>query len=71
MLVIGMGALLGLGGGAGVAKLLESQLHDVQVLDPATFLMMTALAFAGGLAAVWIPSRRAADEAPIARLNVS
>jgi predicted permease len=69
--VIGAGALLGLGGGAAVAKLLEGQLHGVAALDAATFISATALAFAGGLLAVWLPSRRAAADAPVTRLNES
>jgi ABC-type antimicrobial peptide transport system permease subunit len=64
-LLITAGITLGIVGAAVAARLLQSQLFGVTALDLPTYLVaMTVIAIAG-LAASWVPARRASVSNPL------
>jgi putative ABC transport system permease protein len=69
--VILAGAAVGVAGALGLARVLSSLLFGVTAADPLTFLAVTVLVIAAGLAACYVPARRAARVDPIAALRES
>ena len=67
----GLGLLLGLGGGALLARLLASTLYEVSPLDPWIFTFMPLLLLAVTLWAGYVPARRAAFLEPTRALAES
>jgi predicted permease len=65
MLVVGIGILLGLIGGASGAKSLASFLYGVPALDVTTFAVTTAVLTVVALVACTIPARRAMRVSPV------
>ena len=65
----GAGVAVGLLGGAGASKLLESQLFGVTARDGWIFVATTAGFAAIGLAAAWLPARRASRVDPLSALG--
>ncbi len=63
--VTGIGLVLGLAGAAGLTRFLRGQLYETRPLDPVTFVAMSAVLFAVGLLASYLPARRAAAVSPI------
>lgn len=63
--ITGIGLALGALGAAALTRLLEGQLYETKALDPATFIGMSALLFATGLLAAYLPARRAAAVSPM------
>ncbi|MEM6796004.1 MAG: FtsX-like permease family protein, partial [Acidobacteriota bacterium] len=55
-----LGSALGLTGGFGLARALASQLYGVSPGDPLTYAAVTSILIASGLAAAYLPARRAA-----------
>ena len=65
MLVAGAGLLAGMGGAAGLARLMRSLLFGVEPLDPLTFVTMPVLLATAALAAAYLPARRALAVDPV------
>lgn len=62
---IGVAVILGAAGAFGLARLLESLVFDVSTADPVTFIAMALLLGITGLAACWLPARRASRIDPV------
>jgi len=69
MLVVTIGLVLGLAFSWATARLLASQLFEVSVNDPLTYLGVPLLLAAVALAANWLPARRATRVDPLAALR--
>jgi putative ABC transport system permease protein len=67
--VIAAGLIAGLGSSLMLARLLASLLFEVAPADPATAATVALLLGITGLAATWIPARRAANADPMAALR--
>jgi ABC-type antimicrobial peptide transport system permease subunit len=67
LLAVGLG--LGLSGGALVGRLLGGHLHEVEPLDPWTFLTCGLLVACTVWLATWWPARRATRRTPFAALH--
>jgi putative ABC transport system permease protein len=67
--VIVTGAAVGVAGALALTRLLESLLFGVSAADPLTFLSVAAIVVAAGLAACYVPARRAARIDPITALR--
>ncbi len=65
----GFGVLLGLLGAVGLGRGVSSVLIGVRPDDPATLAAVAAAAALAGLAAAWLPARRAARTDPLAALR--
>jgi ABC-type antimicrobial peptide transport system permease subunit len=61
----GIGLLVGLAGAAGLTRLLQGLLFGTEPLDPVTFSAMSVVLLGVGLAASWLPARRAAAVDPV------
>jgi putative ABC transport system permease protein len=68
-LLTAMGLALGLAGAAAASRLLSSLLFGVSAHDAATFAAVPAVLAAAGLAAVYLPARRALRLDPVAVLK--
>jgi predicted permease len=60
-----IGLVIGAIGAAGVTRFLKGLLYETQPLDAPTFLGMSGLLFLVGLAASYLPARKAASVSPI------
>ena len=69
LLLVGIGALLGLGGAFAVGKALSSFLYGVGATDPVTFAGVLAVLTLVALAACWVPASRAAKVDPSTALR--
>ena len=69
LLLIVVGVAIGVAAAAGVTRSLRSLLFGVQPSDPITFLAVIALLFFVGLAACYIPARRATRVDPMVALR--
>ena len=68
--LVGVGALVGLGAAAALRPLLESFLHGVAVGDRLTFALAPLVLAAAALAACWLPTRRAVRVDPMKMLRL-
>ena len=68
--LVGVGALVGLGAAAALRPLLESFLHGVAVGDRLTFALAPLVLAAAALAACWLPARRAVRVDPMKMLRL-
>ena len=69
--LIGVGLVIGLLASVALTRAMQSLLFQVSPLDPAILLLSLSIVAAAGLAAVWIPSRRAATLDPLRSLNTT
>ena len=67
--IAGAGILAGLAGALLTTRVLSGMLYGVRALDPLTFVGGAVLLLAVGLAATWIPARRAAGLDPVDALR--
>jgi predicted permease len=67
--LVGAGIVLGLPGGYGLGRVLQSQLYGLQALDPTTFGIATATLLVTALVAGYIPARRAVRVDPMVALR--
>jgi len=63
------GVVVGLGAALGLARLVKSMLYGLQPADPVSLVSGAALLIAVGLAASWLPARRAASVEPMEALR--
>jgi putative ABC transport system permease protein len=69
MLQLGVGLAIGMVFAFGVSTLLSNVLFDVQPRDPAVFGAVVAVLASAGLAACWVPARRATGVDPLIALR--
>jgi putative ABC transport system permease protein len=67
--LIGLGLAIGLAGALAVTRALTTLLYGVKPTDPYTFGVVAALLFAVGMAASYIPARRATKVDPMVALR--
>jgi ABC-type antimicrobial peptide transport system permease subunit len=67
--LVALGVLLGVLASLGLARAITSQLFGVSPHDPATLATVALLLLAIGLAACWIPARRATRVDPLVALR--
>jgi putative ABC transport system permease protein len=63
------GLALGIAGALGLTRLLQSQLYEVSVTDPLTFVVAPLFLALVALVACWLPARRATAVDPVAALR--
>ena len=63
------GVVAGLGAALMLARLIKSMLYGLQPADPVSLLSGAVLLLAVGLAASWLPARRAASVQPVEALR--
>ena len=64
-MITAVGLVVGAAGAAGLTRFLEGLLYETKPLDLTTFLGMSALLFAVGLVAAYLPARKAASVSPM------
>ena len=69
MLQAGLGLLAGLAASLALTRILASQLFAVSALDPLTFASVAVVLIAVGIAACYIPARRAMSIDPVVALR--
>jgi hypothetical protein len=67
--LLGMGTVLGLVGGAALSRVLRSQVFGVEGFDPSAYVVPCAVLLATGLTAAFLAARRAALAHPPSALN--
>ena len=68
-ILVGIGVALGLPGGYGLARIVQSQLFGLRALDPATFAVATATLLVTAFVAGFLPARRATRVDPMVALR--
>jgi ABC-type antimicrobial peptide transport system permease subunit len=69
MLLVLIGAFIGVGASLGLTRFLVSFLYGVTALDPMVFIAVPILLAAVALGAMWLPARRASRVDPIQALR--
>lgn len=69
MLMVGVGAVLGVPAAIGLSQLVASRLYGLKAADPATLVAATCILVAVALAAALVPARRASRVDPIRALR--
>jgi predicted permease len=67
--LVALGVALGLPGGYGLGRIVESQLFGLSARDPLTFAVATSTLLLAALAAGYLPARRATRVEPMAALR--
>jgi hypothetical protein len=70
-LLLGLGTVVGLMGGAATSRVLRNQVFGVQSFDASTYAIATAFLLAAGFTAVLWAARRAALAHPVSALNAN
>jgi predicted permease len=65
LILVGIGTAIGLGGAAGLTRLMQSLLFGISPLDPITFTAMPIVLAAAAVLASYVPARRAAAVDPV------
>jgi predicted permease len=68
-LLVGLGVALGLPGGYGLGRVVQSQLFGLRALDPATFAIATGTLLVTAFVAGYLPARRATRVDPMVALR--
>lgn len=63
------GVVIGLGAALGLTHLMQSMLYGVEATDPLTFAVVAVLLVLAGVAACWVPARRATRVDPLMALR--
>lgn len=66
MMLVALGAGIGLVGALAATRVLQSLLLDLEASDPLTYLMALVVLAAAAALASWIPARRASRVDPVA-----
>lgn len=66
---VSLGVVVGVALGLGLTRLMHGLLYGVQPSDPPTFAGVVAMLMAVGIAAAWLPARRAAGVDPLTALR--
>ena len=66
---VAVGVAVGVALGLGLTRLMQGLLYGVRPTDPLTFAAVTAVLMAVGIAAAWLPARRAAGVDPMTALR--
>ena len=69
MMLVFIGAAIGVAASLGLTRFLESFLYGVKTLDPVVFIAVPILLAAVAVAAIWLPARRASRVDPIQALR--
>jgi putative ABC transport system permease protein len=69
MRLIAIGVVFGIAGGIAIGRMMDSILFGVTAVDPITYLAVTALLAASGLAASYLPAHRAVSIDPMSVLK--
>lgn len=69
MMPVAAGLAIGLAASFGLTRLMAGMLYGVKAADPLTFVAVSAVLAAVGLAATLVPARRAASVAPVVALR--
>ena len=69
LLLVIAGVVIGIVGGLGLTRLIESQLYYTKPTDPATFAVAGALLIGIAMAAAYFPASRAARVNPVVALR--
>ena len=64
-----IGLPIGIGGGLGISKLIQSQLFEAKALTPVVFILVSAALAVVALLACAIPARRATAVDPVSTLH--
>jgi predicted permease len=67
--IVVVGAIVGIAGAAGLTRVLQRFLFGVTPTDPLSFSVVTVLLIVVGLAAAWLPARRATQIDPCVALR--
>jgi ABC-type antimicrobial peptide transport system permease subunit len=67
--LVALGVALGLPGGYGAGRVIETQLFGLNARDPLTFAVATVTLLVTALVAGWVPARRAARVDPMVALR--
>jgi macrolide transport system ATP-binding/permease protein len=67
--LVGLGAILGVAGGAGVSRVLSAQLFGLSPFDPIAYLGVSLFLVAIAMIAIYLPARRAATVDPMVALR--
>jgi putative ABC transport system permease protein len=59
----------GVGGGIAIGRMMDSVLFGISAVDPITYVVVTGLLAASGLAASYLPAHRALSIDPVAVLK--
>jgi len=68
-IIVGAGLSAGVAGAAALTRLLEALLFGVSAFDPLTFALALVALAAAGIAAAWLPARRAVRVSPMVALR--
>jgi len=67
--MVGVGAVIGLGGAVAAGRAIQSLLYDVGPMEPAVLAAVAGLLFVAALTATLLPARRAASTDPVHALT--
>jgi ABC-type antimicrobial peptide transport system permease subunit len=68
-ILVALGVAVGLPGGYGIGRVIETQLFGLDARDPMTYAVATATLLAAGFLAGFVPARRATRVDPMVALR--